>query len=178
MVQNVITPSSWKAKGRPMSDLTIRAAVAEDLSDVRRLLAATWHDTYDALLGTERVTATTSRWHAPDVLANQSALPHASFLVALQEGVVVGHAFAVEQGDDVLLLSRLYVLPTHQRQGIGEALLAAVIERHPETVRVDLVVEARNVKGMAFYGRHGFVVAGTIEEEGSCPLLMQMVVKA
>jgi len=42
--------------------------------------------------------------------------------------------------------------------------------------RVQLVVEARNAKALAFYGRHGFVVTGEIEEEGSRPLRMEMAV--
>ena len=161
-----------------MSDLAIRAAAVGDLGEVARLLAATWHDTYDALLGVERVAATTRSWHAPEVLAKQAALPDASFLVAFRGGVLAGHAFAKEQGEGGLLLSRLYVLPAHQRRGVGRALLAAVVERHPGTVRVELLVEARNAKGLAFYGRHGFVAVGRVEEDGSSSLRMQRIVGA
>ena len=153
----------------------IRLATPDDIGKVRSLLVATWHDTYDGLLGADRVTGTTDQWHALDVLTTQSARPNASFLVALQEDEVVGHAFAVEQDEGVLLLSRLYVLPARQRQGIGEGLLRAAMGRHPGTTRVQLVVEARNAKALAFYGRHGFVVIGEIEEEGSRPLRMEMV---
>ena len=103
-----------------MSDhIVIRTALPRDLGEVRRLLVTTWHDTYDALLGADRVTATTDSWHAIDVLAGQSALPNASFLIATRCSELVGHAFAVEQSGGVLLLSRLYVLPSHQLQGIG-----------------------------------------------------------
>jgi len=97
-------------------------------------------------------------------------------LVAVQNGEMVGHAFTVEQGRGVLLLSRLYVLPTRQRQGIGEGLLRAAIRCHPDTTRVQLVVEARNTKALAFYGRHGFVVTGEIEEEEPRPLRMELAV--
>jgi len=154
----------------------IRSATSDDIGEVRNLLVATWHDTYDSLLGVERVTATTDQWHALDVLATQSARPNASFLVAIQDDEVVGHAFAVEQEGSVLLLSRLYVLQARQRQGIGEGLLQAAIGRHPGTTCVQLVVEARNAKALAFYGRYGFVVTGEIEEEGSKPYRMEIVV--
>lgn len=154
----------------------IRPATPDDIGQVRSLLIATWHDTYDGLLGVERVTDTTERWHALDVLATQSARPNASFLVALQDDEVVGHAFAVEQDGGILFLSRLYVLPACQGQGIGEGLLRAAVGRHPGATRVQLVVEARNTKALAFYGRHGFVVTGEIEEKGSRPLRMEMAV--
>ena len=156
--------------------LVIRPAMPDDIGQVRSLLVATWHDTYDGLLGVERVTDTTDQWHALDVLATQSARPNASFLVALQNDEVVGHVFAVEQGGGILFLSRLYVLPARQRRGIGEGLLRAALGRHPGTTRVQLVVEARNAKALAFYGRHGFVVTGEIEEEGSRPLRMEMAI--
>ena len=156
--------------------IMIRPATSEDIGQVRNLLVATWHDTYDSLLGVERVTETTSQWHALDVLAAQAARPNTSFLVASQFGEIVGHAFAVEQDGDVLLLSRLYVLPNRQRQGIGEGLLRAAVRRHPGTKRVQLVVEARNTKALAFYGRHGFVVTSEIEEEEPRPLRMEMTV--
>ncbi len=154
----------------------IRPATPDDIGRVRSLLVATWHDTYDGLLGVDQVTDTTDRWHALDVLATQSARPNASFLVALQDNEMVGHAFAVEQDGGVLLLSRLYVLPARQRQGIGGGLLRAAMGRYPGTTRVQLVVEARNAKALAFYGRHGFVVTGEIEEEGSRPYRMEMAV--
>ena len=156
--------------------IVIRPATPDDIGKVRSLLVATWHDTYDGLLGVERVTDTTDRWHALDVLATQSARPSASFLVALQDDDVVGHAFAVEQDGGVLFLSRLYVLPARQRQGIGGELLRAALGRHPGTTRVQLVVEARNAKALAFYGRNGFMVTGEIEEEGRRSCRMEVVV--
>jgi ribosomal protein S18 acetylase RimI-like enzyme len=158
------------------TSIKIRPATLDDISNVRNLLVASWHDTYDSLLGVERVTEMTNQWHAMDVLAAQAVRPNTSFLVALQNDLVVGHAFAVEQDEHVLLLSRLYILPTQQRQGIGEGLLRAAMQRHPGTKRVQLVVEARNTKALAFYRQHGFVVTGEIEEEEPPPLRMEMIV--
>jgi len=61
---------------------------------------------------------------------------------------------------------------------LSDAVEVTLRRAHPGTVRVELVVEVRNTKGLAFYGRHGFVVVGRIEEEGSSALSMQMVLKA
>lgn len=88
---------------------------------------------------------------------------------------MIGHAFAEEQGDSVLLLSGLYVLPARQRHGVGAELLHAIVRRHPGTERVKLIVEARNANVITFHGRHGFVVQGEVEDEGEpCPLRMEM----
>jgi len=106
-----LTAKPWRRLMKHNRHIVIRPATPDDIGKVRSLLVATWHDTYDGLLGVERVTETTDRWHALDVLATQSTRPNASFLVALQDDEVVGHAFAVEQDGGVLFLSRLYVLP-------------------------------------------------------------------
>ena len=152
--------------GAPMSrDITIRQAIASDLDGVRRVLVETWHDTYDALMGAENVTALTDRWHAIDVLASQLNAHNCSFLVAETEGRIVGHAF-VSQRPEVLMLRRIYVLPSHQRLGIGERLLGAALARHPQSTLVRLNVEAENAKGLSFYRRHGFAVVGEAIEEG------------
>ena len=160
-----------------LADLLIRPAVPDDVEGTRRVLVETWHDTYDALIGSEKVTEITGRWHAAEALAQQLALPGASFLVAERGSVVTGHAFAPAPQLGVLFLSRLYVLPLHQRRGVGGRLLAAVLERHPGADRVRLNVEAENGKGVAFYRRHGFAVVGEREEEGLRSLRMERTLR-
>ena len=70
----------------------IRPATPDDLPAVRALLVETWHDTYDALLGAERVTEITNSWHSIENLGRQLDVPDTSFLVAEEDGAIVGHA--------------------------------------------------------------------------------------
>lgn len=156
-----------------MDDLRIRPATAVDLEEVRRVLVETWHDTYDGLMGREKVVEITDKWHAVDALARQLALADTSFLLAETEQRIVGHAMAHAQRGSTLLLARLYVLPTHQRRGIGARLLAAAIRRHPQSTTVEVDVEMGNVKGVSFYRRQGFAVAGEVTEDGVALLRME-----
>lgn len=153
-----------------MDDMRIRPAMADDLDNVRRLLVETWHDTYDDLIGDDQVAEITDKWHAVEVLGRQLALPDTSFLVAEAAQQIVGHAMADAQKGPALLIARLYVLPSHQRRGIGARLLAAVIGRHPHSTSVQVNVEAANLKGVSFYRRQGFAVAGEATVDG-VPLL-------
>ena len=155
------------------ADVLIRPAVARDAEGTRRVLVETWHDTYDALLGPERVAEITGRWHAVEALTRQVGSPDASFLVAEHAGRLIGHAFARPPQPGVLFLFRLYVLPVWQRRGVGARLLGAVVERHPGAARMRLDVEAENAKGVAFYRRHGFVVVGERAQEGLRSLRME-----
>lgn len=146
--------------------IRIRPAELGDLAGTRALLVATWHDTYDALLGAERVTEITDRWHSLDNLSRQIAESQTSFLVAVQSEDIVGHALADARDSPLLRLSRLYVHPACQRRGIGTGLLDAVIARHPVCDAITLEVQADNDKAIAFYQRHGFRTVRATTEDG------------
>jgi ribosomal protein S18 acetylase RimI-like enzyme len=153
--------------------LKIRTAAASDLPAVRALLVETWHDTYDALIGPSRVTEITDAWHSLDNLARQLSVPDSSFLVAEAGGAIAGHAFANAQQLPVLFVTRLYVLPAHQRSGIGRRLLEATIACHPLATVVRLEAKAGNEKALAFYRREGFRAVGEKVVEGIPHLLME-----
>jgi ribosomal protein S18 acetylase RimI-like enzyme len=154
-------------------DISIRHAVAADLPAVRALLAETWHDTYDALLGTEWVTEVSGRWHAIENLQKQLDVPGTSFLVAVDQGRIVGHILADARKSPDVIISRLYVLPAHQRGGVGARLLAAATDEHHGAKRLRLDVDARNEKGVSFYRRAGFTEVGRTVVEGSEHLVME-----
>ena len=148
------------------SGIEIRQAEPNEVPAVRALLVETWHDTYDGLIGPEKVTEINDTWHSLENLTRQLALPDCSFLVAEDQGAMVGHVFANAQRPPVLTISRLYVTPARQRQGIGDLLLGAAVNQHPGCDTVRLVVEAENAKGIAFYERHGFQQVGEAVVEG------------
>jgi len=158
-------------------DLEIRRATRGDTEAVRRLLLRTWHDTYEVLIGAAKVAEVTGRWHAVEVLNEQLVLPAASFLVAERRREIIGHAFARETQLGALFLSRLYVLPSCQRQGVGSRLLKAVTDRHRQTARMVLDVKAANIKGVAFYRRHGFAVLDEKTEDGVTSLRMERALR-
>jgi ribosomal protein S18 acetylase RimI-like enzyme len=154
-------------------DIDIRPAGPDDIPAVRALLLETWHDTYDPLIGAEKVTRITNSWHSSDNLMQQLSLPDTSFLVAEMQGTVVGHIYANAQKPPILTIARLYVLPDRQRRGIGKRLLHEVTTRYPTCNVVRLVVEAENAKGLAFYEREGFHPVGEAVVEGIMHLRME-----
>ena len=155
------------------SDVLIRPATAADLKQVREILVETWHGTYDALIGHERVAEITGQWHSPELLAKQLQTPGVSFLIAAHESRLVGHAFANSPQPAILMLLRLYVLPRWQRRGVGSLLLDAVIRAYPGATALRLSVEADNLKGVSFYRGRGFELRGEQVEEGVKVLRME-----
>ncbi|MGH7963679.1 MAG: ribosomal protein S18-alanine N-acetyltransferase [Candidatus Binatia bacterium] len=83
--------------------------------------------------------------------------PQSRFLVAGQEGRVIGYLCGWLVADEVQIL-RIAVHPAHRRQGIGKALLLATLaEAYQEGARAaSLEVRRSNLPALAFYTGLGF----------------------
>ena len=138
------------------ADLVIRDAEAADLPAVRALLVETWHATYDGIYGWQRVAEITNAWHSLDALAAQLGRESGVSLVALIGEEVVGTASARSEPDHAALLTRLYVLPARQGEGIGRTLLQVALACFPDAPVARLEVESQNEPAITFYERMGF----------------------
>ena len=69
--------------------------------------------------------------------------------------------FATSHGSNVLKVDQLFVLPEYQGRGIGSACMTGIMgEAEIEHKSVALQVLKVNVRGVEFYRRLGFSVAG------------------
>ena len=144
----------------------IRAATPEDLVAIREVLVTTWHATYDHVDGSEAVTRITDVWHALDVLRRQLDQPASCCLVSTTAaGEIIATSFALLQGDTINL-SRIYILPEHQRRGLGAKILAASLDALPGATRITLEVSPENASAIAFYERHGFALVARTQNCG------------
>lgn len=89
------------------------------------------------------------------------ATPDELELVALEDGIVVGHVLAGRgdlSGREVVAIAPLAVTPLRHGMGIGSALMAEILVR-AEGAKLPLVV----LLGLpAFYGRFGFEASGPL----------------
>ena len=144
-----------------MAGPLIRACTEVDLPAVRALLRTTWHATYDAIYGPEKVHEISDRWHALAALRRGLNIPRSAFLVADDDGQIVATSLAFTGPDgQCIRLSRLYVRPDAQRRGLGRALLAASIDAFPAARRIVLEVEPENLQAVTFYQSEGFSITG------------------
>ena len=144
---------------------TLRPAVLADIPALREMLVATWHATYDATLGVEKVNEIAATWHSLEKLTTELAETEARpaenlLLVAMRGEKLVGTASAHAVHGGPLELARLYIAPDCQRGGLGALLLNAVFTHFAQARASRLEVEPRNATAIAFYRRYGFEVVG------------------
>ena len=93
-------------------------------------------------------------------------MPDASFLVAEENGAIVGHILATAQKPPFMTISRLYVRPIASGAASGQAHRCS---RQPGTktaIPSELEVEADNKKGLSFYLREGFHEVEPLSDAG------------
>ncbi|MGX5803528.1 N-acetyltransferase family protein [Bradyrhizobium sp. Arg314] len=156
----------------------VRTVSERDLGAVRALLVETWHATYDAIYGVERVTAITDDWHSIASLKARLTRPNSEFLVADDGKRLGGMAFAAATTDPkTVLLNQLYVHPACQRQGIGQSLLAEVMASFPEMRTLRLEVEEANAAAIIFYEANGFRPVGRTADCGGSSGLPALILE-
>lgn len=148
----------------------VRHAAPEDAPAIAGVARITWAETYRGIIPDEIQRAVLPQWYAEDRLARAAANPASAFFVAEGEpGQVIGFAQAGRReatGDAELW--RIYVLPDHQRKGIGRGLLEACVESlraGGPVARLFVQVEAENQIGRRAYEALGFEYVREYEDD-------------
>ncbi|WP_158055282.1 GNAT family N-acetyltransferase [Halorussus halophilus] len=151
-----------------MSEFEVRVATTKDVSGIQNVARESWHATYDDILGADSVEQVVDGWYAREGLEQSIEREDGQFLVAEQDGMIVGFAQGVlGEEDDAAHLPRIYVQSDHWGEGVGTELLGGVETWAEEcgAGRLRLVVLAYNEVGNGFYEKHGYRVVAEREEE-------------
>ena len=145
----------------------VRTATPRDAGAIRDLLVLCWRDTYVPLHGAGVVEDIIARWHTLEAISANIALKTGEMLVADDGQELGGMGFAVA-GDDgqTAYLKQLYVHPAHRGQGIGRDLFAELETCFPGAAHLELEVDARNGRAVAFYAAHGMTISGKTDTCG------------
>lgn len=83
-------------------------------------------------------------------------------LAAYKNDELVGIIRAVGDGYTVVFIQDILVLPEYQRQGIGSALLKAIVDCYPTVRQIQLTTDCTE-KTIAFYKSVGFIEFSEID---------------
>jgi len=151
----------------------IRPAKVGDLPGVSGVHASTWRTAYAGIVPDsylEGMSPEVSLARRRERYPNYPVLPQGEELVAEQDGAIVGYAslgHVREEGmpADLGEIWALYVLPSHQGDGVGTALLVAGVARLQTLGFTSIVlwVLSGNVSARAFYEQRGFALDGGVK---------------
>jgi ribosomal protein S18 acetylase RimI-like enzyme len=146
------------AMGRERMDYTIRLATRTDVPAVVRVARTTWGITYTHSIAPHNLRQVLERSYGVEALSEAIAAETGWFFVAAWAALLVGFAQFLRRADGQGELARIYVLPRHQRRGIGRAFLAAGVEAMGVAGIHACYVSAEvdNAPALAFYQRFGF----------------------
>lgn len=140
-----------------MDDTRLHRLTPQEIDAVCALARTVWQATYPTLISQAQIDAMLADRYAADRIRSQLDDPDHAWWIARRGQATVGFAHAVRDGVRCKL-DKLYVDPSHQRQGIGAALLQAVQEwaRQQQGRRLWLQVNRGNTQAVAAYLKYGF----------------------
>ena len=141
----------------PAAPLLIQPATERDIPTIIALAEATWEPTYRFIISKEQIDYMYRVIYTPVSLRQQMREQHHQFLLAYVQGQPSGFASYSEKPEGVYHLNKIYVLPSHQGQGLGQQLMVAVegAVRQAGGRTLELNVNRHN-PAMSFYERQGF----------------------
>lgn len=131
----------------------IRLAASADVAGIENVARRTWGETYAEIVLPANQERLLGRHYSPVALEEVIAQEHSWLFVAAAGETIVGFAQFIVREDRNGQLTRIYVLPEWQRQGIGRRLLSAGLDvLASQGVQQLLVhVEKNNPIGVQFY---------------------------
>ncbi len=143
----------------PGGNIVIRRAGRDDIVPIIHLAQRIWRAHYPGIISTEQIEFMLSSMYSPERIAAETTELSVTYLLAEQERTAIGFA-AVGPADEptTAKLHKLYVLPEHQGNGVGRALMNAVLAaaRAMGRDRLILAVNKGNQKAIATYAKWGF----------------------
>jgi RimJ/RimL family protein N-acetyltransferase len=136
----------------------VRPAAAPDAVGIERVARAAWRATYREIIPEDVQERALAAWYAPALLSRVMGSPQAIFLVAAERADVVGFAQFMQRTATTAELTRIYLLPERQGQGIGTRLLETGLAecRERGVKEITVFVERDNRNGRAFYRARKF----------------------
>lgn len=151
---------------RAPQSVTIRKALPEDLPLIQGMADIVFRETYAPILSPSQMEYMMDWMYSLPNLRQQLSEGHTYYL-AFADGIPVGYVsvqhdlFSPSEGLDIYHLHKIYVLPGHQKEGIGDRLFDQAITHilaaqrlSGRPARMELNVN-RNNPALTFYQRRG-----------------------
>lgn len=135
----------------------IRLAEEADIPGIQAVARVAWEHTYKDIMRPQTRSHFLDEFYNYDALAKALDVRPGGIWVAVEDRSIIGFIQIVPMLDGSgLELTRLYVLPSCQRRGVGHALFSCVVDAYPASTWWALV-ERDDHKAVSFYLKQSFV---------------------
>ncbi|MBC6988453.1 GNAT family N-acetyltransferase [Hymenobacter sp. BT491] len=141
------------------ASITVQPATVADIPTIIRLAEATWEPTYRFIISKEQIDYMYRVIYTPASLQRQMTDEGHTFLLLYADGQPTGYASFSPQpaAESLFKLHKIYVLPSHQGQGLGQYLVQAVENAVQQAGGHTLELNVNRYNpAIAFYERQGF----------------------
>ena len=143
----------------PLADISLRIAGPDDIPALRELAARIWRQHYPGIITHAQIDYMLERMYAAPVMLDEMQNRDYRYIIVSSQTKPLGFmAYVLEQAEQAVKLSKLYLLPSLHGAGIGRRMLQYVKEDalRMRARSVYLFVNIRNRKAIAAYERFGF----------------------
>ncbi len=138
--------------------LTFHPATDADIPLLRTLAERIWRESYAGVISAEQMAYMLGWMYSEETIRRELAEGVCWELVRL-DAEAAGYLSITFGADGVAKLNKLYLLPEHQGRGLGQRMIAHVLDLARECAadEVRLQVNKANVRAQRAYERAGFV---------------------
>ena len=153
---------------RSEAPVRITALTVADIDAVCALAAEIWRAHYPAIISAAQIEYMLAQRYNPAIVREELARGDLWWDKLLVNGRMVGFAsYFLLRDTGAMKLDKLYVHPSHQRNGYGRMLVdrAVTMARACGCDALVLAVNKRNESALAAYTRHGFAIVESVVKD-------------
>jgi ribosomal protein S18 acetylase RimI-like enzyme len=148
--------------------IIIRPVTSRDIQQINQVATETWISTYQDIYSMEFINKFLNNAYSIERLRQSierdSQNMKRQFLVAENEGQVVGYAQINQMENEEYELLRIYIKPDFQQKGIGTLFINEIIRVHHPLNKLIAWVQKENKAGRTFYEKKGFIINTEVTE--------------
>ncbi len=141
-------------------DIIIRRATAADIDTIHEMAHTIWPPTFGNILSAEQISYMLNLIYSKPSLQSQVEQGH-NLLLAEEGDKPVAYADYSFLKNTIYKLNKIYILPSHQRKGIGRLLIEHIIQSIKKENATSLLLNVNRFnKAKSMYERLSFKVIG------------------
>lgn len=140
------------------------ATEKRDFQAIASLAKEVWHNTYDSIIGSKQVDYMLEKFQRASVIENDVNQNHYSYLMAKTDDTLLGYCGIKPEENGAVFLSKVYVSPKFQGQGIAKAMILHFADQYRKLgySKMWLTVNKGNKNAIAAYLKLGFRKSGEL----------------